>query len=107
MAAARPLQADTLTSPALRADLPLPAFMAAAAPSHRKCPHPQCGDGALLHLRSFMHGNSLVTLSSIRLPVGKQLPGALELGHAFPCGSASWTRYADTVDSICLGRWKG
>ena len=56
------------------ADLPLAAFISAAAPPNRKCPHPQCGDGAPLHLRSFMHGNGLVTLSSVRLPAGKELP---------------------------------
>ncbi|PRW32495.1 FAB FYVE-domain PI-3,4-kinase [Chlorella sorokiniana] len=55
-------------------DLPLGAFLSAAAPSNRKCPHPQCGDGAPLHLRSFMHANGLVTLSSVRLPAGKELP---------------------------------
>lgn len=70
------------------ADLPLAAFLSAAAPPHRKCPHPQCGEGAPLHLRSFMHGNGLVTLSSMRLPAGKELPE----GHVWlwlrPCGDA-------------------
>jgi hypothetical protein len=56
------------------ADLPLAAFLSAAAPPNRKCPHPQCGEGAPLHLRSFMHGAGLVTLSSVRLPAGKELP---------------------------------
>ena len=60
--------------PPPRADLPLAAFLSAAAPPNRKCPHPQCGDGAPLHLRSFMHANGLVTLSSVRLPAGKELP---------------------------------
>ena len=62
----------------MHTDLPLSAFIAAAAPPNRKCPHPQCGDGAALHLRSFAHGDGLVTLSSVRLPAGKELPGADE-----------------------------
>jgi hypothetical protein len=57
-------------------DLPLADFLAAAAPTNRKCPHPQCGDGAALHLRSFFHGDSLVTLSSVHLPAEKELLGA-------------------------------
>ncbi|KAL4529056.1 hypothetical protein Ndes2437A_g03576 [Nannochloris sp. 'desiccata'] len=57
-------------------DLPLADFLAAAAPTNRKCPHPQCGDGAALHLRSFFHGDSLVTLSSVHLPADKELLGA-------------------------------
>jgi hypothetical protein len=57
-------------------DLPLADFLAAAAPTNRKCPHPQCGDGAALHLRSFFHGDSLVTLSSVHLPADKALLGA-------------------------------
>ena len=61
----------------LAADLPLAAFLSAAAPPNRKCPHPQCGEGAPLHLRSFMHGAGLVTLSSVRLPAGKSLEGDL------------------------------
>lgn len=56
-------------------DLSLIDFLAAAAPINRKCPHPQCGDGAALHLRSFMHGNSLITLSSVHLPEKDELPG--------------------------------
>ena len=52
------------------ADMSLKAFLSAAAPSHRKCPHPQCGEGAAVHLRSFVHGTSLVTLSSAKLPTG-------------------------------------
>ena len=57
-------------------DLPVADFLSAAAPTNRKCPHPQCGDGAALHLRSFFHGDSLVTLSSVHLPADKELPGA-------------------------------
>lgn len=57
-------------------DLPVADFLSAAAPTNRKCPHPQCGDGAALHLRSFLHGDSLVTLSSVHLPADKELPGA-------------------------------
>lgn len=56
------------------ADLSLAAFLSAAAPPNRKCPHPACGEGAPLHLRSFMHAGGLVTLSSVRLPAGRELP---------------------------------
>lgn len=59
----------------LPADMPLAHFLAAATPTNRKCAHPTCGDGAMLHLRSFMHGDGLVTLSSVRLPAGQELPG--------------------------------
>ena len=55
--------------------MPLAHFLAAATPTHRKCPHPTCGEGAMLHLRSFMHGDGMVTLSSVRLPAGQELPG--------------------------------
>ncbi len=70
------------------ADLPLAAFMSAAAPPNRKCPHPQCGEGAPLHLRSFMHGGGLVTLSSMRLPAGKELPDGRVWLWLRPCGDA-------------------
>jgi 1-phosphatidylinositol-3-phosphate 5-kinase len=56
-------------------DLPLARFIASAAPSQQKCPHPDCGEGAMLHLRSFLHGEGQVTLSSVRLPPGKELSG--------------------------------
>ncbi|GAB4817632.1 hypothetical protein N2152v2_004678 [Parachlorella kessleri] len=56
-------------------DMPLAHFLAAATPTNRKCAHPACGEGAMLHLRSFMHGDGLVTLSSVRLPAGQELPG--------------------------------
>ena len=55
-------------------DLNLKQFLVAAAPTNRKCPHPQCGDGAGLHLRTFIHCESLVTLSSFILPSDKELP---------------------------------
>ena len=55
-------------------DLSIAEFIRAAAPVNRKCPHPQCGDGAGLHLRSFYHGNSLITLSSYTSPIEKELP---------------------------------
>lgn len=56
-------------------DLPLVNFLSAAAPVNRKCPHPQCGDGASLHLRSFFHGDGLITLSSVHLPPEKSFNG--------------------------------
>lgn len=62
--------------------------MSAAAPPHRKCPHPQCGEGAPLHLRSFMHGDGLVTLSSMRLPAGRELPDGRVWLWLRPCGDA-------------------
>jgi len=61
----------------LHVDMPLAHFLAAATPTNRKCAHPACGEGAMLHLRSFMHGDGLVTLSSVRLPAGQELPGAM------------------------------
>jgi hypothetical protein len=45
------LPARNFNVPYMFADLPLAAFLAAAAPSSRKCPHPHCGEGAGLHLR--------------------------------------------------------
>lgn len=69
--------------------MPLAAFISAAAPPNRKCPHPQCGDGAPLHLRSFVHGNGLVTLSSVRLPAGKELPDGRVWMWLRPAGAAA------------------
>ena len=60
-------------------DLTLPQFLAAAAPTTQKCPHPQCGDGAGLHLRTFMHCDSLLTLSSFTVNPEKALPGGVWL----------------------------
>ena len=60
----------------MEGDLPLAEFVSAAAPTSARCP--QCGDGAALHLRSFYHGDSLVTLSSVHLSPEKELPGAAE-----------------------------
>eukprot|EP00887_Chlorella_sp_A99_P005551 scaffold1.g5551.t1 len=91
-------------------DLPLAAFLAAAAPSNRKCPHPQCGDGASLHLRSFLRGDGLVTLSSVRLPAGKELPEA-ERGQVWlwarplargPGAAAAALRLPLSAEAACL-----
>lgn len=58
-----------------RADLSLGAFVSQAAPVGMMCPHPECGEGAFVHLRNFMHGDSVVTLSCKRLADEEKLPG--------------------------------
>jgi len=86
-------------------DLPLADFLAAAAPTNRKCPHPHCGEGAALHLRSFFHGDSLVTLSSVLLSADKELSGA-ENGTVWywmrPMGGAREAAVGQVVHRISL-----
>lgn len=83
-------------------------FLAAAAPTNRKCLHPHCKDGAGLHLRSLVHGNSLVTLSSFRLAPGKELEGNGSNGNGTvwlwlrPLGVASGTTPAPPSRRIAL-----
>uniref|UniRef100_A0A1D1ZQN6 1-phosphatidylinositol-3-phosphate 5-kinase n=3 Tax=Auxenochlorella protothecoides TaxID=3075 RepID=A0A1D1ZQN6_AUXPR len=87
------------------ADVPLGAFMAHAAPVGQRCPHPECGEGAFVHLRNFMHGDSMVTLSCIRLGEGKQLPDDRLWIWLRPLQQASDTdthRVALDADAACI-----
>jgi hypothetical protein len=56
-------------------DLALDDFLRAAVPFGKRCPHPDCGEGAALHLRSFLHEDGLVTLSSVHLASSNSLSG--------------------------------
>lgn len=56
-------------------DLALDDFLCAAVPFGKRCPHPDCGEGAALHLRSFLHEDGLVTLSSVHLASSDALAG--------------------------------
>lgn len=56
-------------------DLALDDFLRAAVPFGKRCPHPDCGEGAALHLRSFLHEDGLVTLSSVHLAPSNSLTG--------------------------------
>ncbi|KAL4855645.1 putative 1-phosphatidylinositol-3-phosphate 5-kinase [Chlorella vulgaris] len=64
-------------------------FAAGGLHQRRRAAQPQCGDGAPLHLRSFVHGNGLVTLSSVRLPAGKELPDGRVWMWLRPAGAAA------------------
>jgi hypothetical protein len=62
---------------AFPSDLSLAGFIVAAAPhAAKKCQAPGCGDGVTAHVRTFLHGDSRLTLSVATLPAADALPGA-------------------------------